>query len=77
MAKKIDLSMNPFEGDFGEGEEVLSHTVTCTPKCHHCGKRLLSGKIVRLVEGKPNYDEEEVNDVTVHYWHERCWVSLP
>ena len=77
MSKKLDLNMNPFEGDFGEGEKTIKEqSLEDLPKCHHCGKRMLSGKVVTRVDARLDFDFEEAHEVEVFFWHERCWRGM-
>ena len=73
---KIDLSLDPFEGDFGDGETLVHKKIVSAPKCNECRKPLIKGKCVQMVEGIWNDDESRYVDVAVHHFHTKCWLKI-
>jgi hypothetical protein len=76
MSDKINLGINPFDGDFGDGEIQFKKEVTGIPMCHECNKPLIEGKCVTKVDYKPDWDFEKMNEIEVFYWHEKCWLKI-
>lgn len=76
MSKKIDLGIDPFEGDFSDGEIEIKKGIVDIPKCHVCKKPFVSGKCVTKIDIKPDWDEEKIDEIEIFFWHKECWLKI-
>jgi hypothetical protein len=76
MMEKIDLRINPFDGDFGDGEIEIKKELINIPLCHECDKPLIRGKCVIKIDIKADWDFEEIKEIDVFYWHKECWLKI-
>ena len=70
------LSMNPFEGDFGDGEQLISNTIIDVPVCNICAGALKPGTRCRCqIETTSDVECADVASdlaVEIHYFCEAC-----
>lgn len=67
------LAVNPFEGDFGDGEVCLENKIVTARKarpCHLCGETIEPGTMIRVMA--------EAWDGKIHRyaWCNKCCVAM-
>lgn len=74
------LNMDPFEGDFGDGEQLISNAIVDAPTCNFCAGTIKAGTRCRC-QIETTSDVECANgasDLTVeiHYFCAACCKAM-
>lgn len=75
------LLINPFDGDYGDGEEIVIDEITIAPPaphCHACGAKIKPGATIRRRVERIGRIEEADNNIEIKefMWCETCVKAM-